>query len=46
MWTFTLGLCAQYSFGVGEDPTEEEIYRILHETGTIVIRDALEKNKL
>ena len=41
MWTFTLGLSAQYCFGVVDDPTNDEIYQMLHETGTIVIKDAL-----
>ena len=44
MWTFTLGLSGQYCFGLIADPTDDEIYRILHETGTIVIRDALQQN--
>lgn len=44
MWTFTIGLSAQYCFGGVENPTNDEIYQTLHETGTIVIKDALARN--
>ena len=43
MWTFTLGLSAQYCFGVVHDPTDDEIYQVLHDTGTVVIRDAIQR---
>ena len=43
MWTFTFGLSIQICYGFIEDPSDAFIEQALHETGTIIIKDALQK---
>jgi AcrR family transcriptional regulator len=42
MWTFTFGLSIQICFGLIEHPTNDFIEHTLSETGTIIIKDALQ----